>query len=33
MIPIIGKRMTGRRAVTARGMHSVHQYRAMIIIA
>lgn len=33
MMPIIGKRMTGRRAVTARGMHSVHQYRAMMIIA
>lgn len=33
MMPIIGKRTTGRRAVTARGMHSVHQYRAMSIIA
>lgn len=33
MMPIIGKRTTGRRAVTARGMHSVHQYRAMSMIA
>lgn len=29
MMPIIGKRMTGSRAVTASGMHSVHQYSAI----
>jgi len=29
MMPIMGKRMTGSRAVTASGMHSVHQYSAM----
>lgn len=33
MMPIIGKRTTGSRAVTARGMHSVHQYRAMRMMA
>lgn len=33
MMPIIGKRTTGRRAVTARGIHSVHQNRAMMMIA
>lgn len=32
MMPIMGKRMTGSRAVTDRGIHSVHQYSAMRII-
>lgn len=27
MMPIIGKKITGRRAVIASGRHSVHQYR------
>ena len=33
MIPMRGKRMTGSRAVTARGMHSVHQYMAIRMMA
>lgn len=33
MMPIMGKRMTGSKAVTARGIHSVHQYSAIRIIA
>lgn len=33
MMPIMGKRIIGSRAVTARGMHSVHQYRAMRMMA
>lgn len=33
MMPIIGKRMTGSRAVTASGMHSVHQYSAIRMMA
>ena len=32
MICIMGKKMTGSKAVTARGMHSVHQYSAITMI-
>lgn len=33
MMPIMGKRTTGSRAVMASGMHSVHQYSAIRMMA